>query len=411
MKAISILLSLTFLLAGAERAGACTIVTVADGKTVLVGNNEDHRNPHGKIWFIPATGRSHGRVCWGFDAAFEVAEGGMNDQGLFIDANSVPETGWQADPGKPSLPGSLMDYVLAHCATVDEVMVLFQGHNAMQLAHIKFPVADARGDAMIVEWGQGKLQFLKRSGRYQVSTNFVEANVAPQDITCERYQIATRILGAAGAVSLDLVRTTLAATAGELTVATVYSTICDLKHRRVFLYNFHYFDEAVTIDLDRELRRGKHGLDIPPLFHVQRYAALLFDRVRTKSGREELRKVVDTQGIEAAIAQYHKFKADPYHLIPKIDIGWGEIDALGYSLLSEGRFAEAIAVFRLNVAENPTQWAVYDSLAEAYLKNGEVDLAVENYHKSLELNPQNVNGREVLKRLEKKAPLPDPPPE
>jgi Tfp pilus assembly protein PilF len=43
---------------------------------------------------------------------------------------------------------------------------------------------------------------------------------------------------------------------------------------------------------------------------------------------------------------------------------------------------------------------VYDSLGEAYLKQGEKALAVENYKKSLDLNPQNENARDVLKKLE-----------
>lgn len=50
----------------------------------------------------------------------------MNDQGLFVDANGLAATGWQEDPGKPKLPGSILDYILAYCATVDEVVELFR---------------------------------------------------------------------------------------------------------------------------------------------------------------------------------------------------------------------------------------------------------------------------------------------
>jgi hypothetical protein len=36
------------------------------------------------------------------------------------------------------------------------------------------------------------------------------------------------------------------------------------------------------------------------------------------------------------------------------------------------------------------------------MKNGDKDLAIQNYKKSLELNPENNNAVEMLKNLEKK---------
>jgi Tfp pilus assembly protein PilF len=42
---------------------------------------------------------------------------------------------------------------------------------------------------------------------------------------------------------------------------------------------------------------------------------------------------------------------------------------------------------------------VYDSLAEAYAVKGEKPLAIENYEKSLKLNPDNQNGARELKKL------------
>ena len=44
---------------------------------------------------------------------------------------------------------------------------------------------------------------------------------------------------------------------------------------------------------------------------------------------------------------------------------------------------------------------VYDSLAEAYAKNGQKQLAIESYHKSIELDPKNQNAVDKLKELEK----------
>ena len=61
---------------------------------------------------------------------------------------------------------------------------------------------------------------------------------------------------------------------------------------------------------------------------------------------------------------------------------------------------EAIALLKLNVELYPQSWNTYDCLAEAYMNAGEKELAIANYKKSIELNPQNANGREMLKKLE-----------
>lgn len=72
---------------------------------------------------------------------------------------------------------------------------------------------------------------------------------------------------------------------------------------------------------------------------------------------------------------------------------------MGYHLLAQKRIDEAIKVFELNVQEYPKAWNPYDSLAEAYMNAGKKELAIKNYEKSLELNPENKNGAEMLKKL------------
>jgi tetratricopeptide (TPR) repeat protein len=59
----------------------------------------------------------------------------------------------------------------------------------------------------------------------------------------------------------------------------------------------------------------------------------------------------------------------------------------------------AIQVFKLNVELNPDSFAVYDSLGKAYMENGDIQLAIDNYKKSLHLNPQNKKAQEQLKKL------------
>jgi tetratricopeptide (TPR) repeat protein len=78
----------------------------------------------------------------------------------------------------------------------------------------------------------------------------------------------------------------------------------------------------------------------------------------------------------------------------------GRLNYIGYSLLEQKNIAAAIAVFKANVELYPQSSNVYDSLGEAYMANGEKELAIANCKKSLELNPQNKNAIEMLKKLE-----------
>ncbi|MFO7613109.1 MAG: DUF3471 domain-containing protein, partial [Bacteroidales bacterium] len=47
----------------------------------------------------------------------------------------------------------------------------------------------------------------------------------------------------------------------------------------------------------------------------------------------------------------------------------------------------------------PASYNVYDSYGEALLKNGDKDLAIENYKKSVELNPANSDGIQALQKM------------
>ncbi|HKG47343.1 MAG TPA: serine hydrolase [Pyrinomonadaceae bacterium] len=111
-----------------------------------------------------------------------------------------------------------------------------------------------------------------------------------------------------------------------------------------------------------------------------------------------LDKTIAEKGIDAGIAQYRDLKA---RQSATYDFSENELNRLGYQLLRSGKAREAIEIFKLNVEAYPQGFNTYDSLAEAYTTINERDLAIQNYKKSLELNPNNTNAAEVLKRLEK----------
>jgi tetratricopeptide (TPR) repeat protein len=69
-------------------------------------------------------------------------------------------------------------------------------------------------------------------------------------------------------------------------------------------------------------------------------------------------------------------------------------------LLAKNRIEDAIEIFKLNVQMFPDAFNPYDSLGEAYMLNDENELAIFNYKKSLELNPDNDNAVKQLEVLE-----------
>lgn len=120
---------------------------------------------------------------------------------------------------------------------------------------------------------------------------------------------------------------------------------------------------------------------------------------------EALLKLTEQNGVGAAIAFYRAVKKDYPN---RYDFSEPELNRLGYQLLQAKKVKEAIEIFKLNVEAYPKGFNTYDSLGEAYMVNGDTELAIQNYKKSLELNPQNTGAIEMLKRLEGKSGAVDP---
>jgi CubicO group peptidase (beta-lactamase class C family) len=110
---------------------------------------------------------------------------------------------------------------------------------------------------------------------------------------------------------------------------------------------------------------------------------------------DQLNKTIDKEGVTEAITQFNKLKSDK----ESYSYNERELNLLGYSYLRTNKIEEAIAIFKLNIQEYPKSGNVYDSYAEALMVKGENEEAIENYQKSLELNPNNKHGIDQLNKL------------
>jgi CubicO group peptidase (beta-lactamase class C family) len=120
-----------------------------------------------------------------------------------------------------------------------------------------------------------------------------------------------------------------------------------------------------------------------------------YDRPR-RSIAQMLAPIARASAADESIARFHlmRSRADEFELVE------AEMNALGYELLSTGKGAAAITVFRLNVESFPQSANAYDSLGEAFMITGDKTRAVENYEKVLQIDPGNENAKAMLRKLQ-----------
>lgn len=120
-----------------------------------------------------------------------------------------------------------------------------------------------------------------------------------------------------------------------------------------------------------------------------------------KSLVDSFRQLVGSSSLEKALAQYGTLSKDKTFSLDE-----GEMNGLGYEWLGQGKVKEAMAAFNLNAEAFPQSANVYDSRGEAFMKNGDQELAIRDYRKSLELNPRNTNAVDQLRKLGEKVEAP-----
>ena len=126
----------------------------------------------------------------------------------------------------------------------------------------------------------------------------------------------------------------------------------------------------------------------PPLFRWIKYDS--YDSVAMRFSA-----AVRDKGAATAITEFDKD-------LKSGAISENSINSTGYRLLGRKKTSDAMAIFQLNVQLHPDSWNAYDSLGEAYMAQGDTERAIENYDKSLQLNPKNNGAADILKKLRAK---------
>lgn len=121
-------------------------------------------------------------------------------------------------------------------------------------------------------------------------------------------------------------------------------------------------------------------------------------RPRPMTLPEELGEQYRKKGIKLALEYYDDLKKK-YYGRGAYDFGEDSLNNFGYEILGKNDAASAIQVFQLNAELYPQSANVWDSLAEAYMKSGDMKKARENYEKALTLDPKDDNAKERLKKI------------
>lgn len=124
-------------------------------------------------------------------------------------------------------------------------------------------------------------------------------------------------------------------------------------------------------------------------------AAILHDKsydLPKRSVAFSLGDRIEKEGISAALEYYKGIKdSTGYYLDER------EMNGTGYQFLEPGKVKEAAAIFKFNTQAFPKSSNAYDSYGEALMALGNKTAALENYKKSVQLNPGNEGGIKILK--------------
>lgn len=117
--------------------------------------------------------------------------------------------------------------------------------------------------------------------------------------------------------------------------------------------------------------------DLPP----KSIAILLLDKI-------------EKEGINSGVHFFNNFKEDENYYVNE-----EELNMVSYKLMQSDNDENAAEVLKLGISYFPNSFNLYDSYGEVLLNLGNKDQAIENYKKSIELNPDNKNGIRVLQEL------------
>lgn len=108
-----------------------------------------------------------------------------------------------------------------------------------------------------------------------------------------------------------------------------------------------------------------------------------------------LRAALMKRGFQQASEIVEEEKKEDAHF----NLKKSDLRAFGLSYWHKGERESALAIFRLNILLYPRSWDVYETAGEVYEVLGDRENAIKSFQRSLELNPENSQAAQHLKKL------------
>lgn len=363
------------------------------GKT-MVGNNEDYWNPNSRIWFEQGNGNEYGAVYLGYDNFWP--QGGMNQAGLVFDGFSMDYLAINDTSGKKSLDVNFLKYIMKKYSSVDDVKNYLSQYNLHGLETSMFLFIDKTGKYLVVEGDS----LITGNNQSYILTNFYPSQIKEEkDINIPLYHKGKKFLESHKDTSISFCSSMMDTMHQERNwgAGTMYTTIYDLTEGTVNLYFFRDYTQVVKFNLTQELKKKDYSLIIPDLFPENKKGQTFLNNYNAINSSLDLYKSED---ILSDSTRYNNvtnslFKKD----LKLICIFSDKINEIGNSWIEKKNYNAAICVFKISVKISPDSWIAYSALADAYLKNKQEDLALINYEKSIELNPDYLEGKNHIEQL------------
>lgn len=311
MKRIIFIIILFFIFTGSVKVFACSLFNATTIETVIVGRNNDFYNDGDPfrvkyiIEFNPAFQYQNGYQNGTF-ISIMIVEGkhcileGMNDKGLFMGLSAVPKLPIKIDKSLIHTDShSIIGIILEKCTNVDESVeemkkyaINFHLEN-IYIHPYHFMIVDASGKSVIIEYVNNEMRVIAKKGRFQHMTNYyiskVECSVPLfwKLNSDSRYSVIGKSLENDSNITEEKAISILNSVASPRShyfdrfirlyfkisysikqrgpskpMSTQTSIVYDLRKRNVTLVRERKFDNKITFNLDQELAKGWHKIEI-----------------------------------------------------------------------------------------------------------------------------------------------------
>jgi hypothetical protein len=165
-----------------------------------------------------------------------------------------------------------------------------------------------------------------------------------------------------------------------------YETIC--------IYTQNFLDASLhkNSTASQFLKNNPEQNEIPADFAKVEFKAA----IKTPPTEQQFVEILRKQGAQKGAEIQREFsKLDPEIRIYDPDSLYELADEYAQNKKTD----DAVAVLKLCIEGFPDYWESYDRIGKIYMDSGNKQLAIENLSKSIELNPENPETTEALKKL------------